>query len=218
MTAAKARAALAAHGVDLVNEHNGGRLLFRLFKEIPDAGRAYAHIQLHKVGAGNGEEAHAGLPGYRLGQQRLAGTRRAYQQHTLGDAGAQIDVFLRIFHELHDLLEFFLFLVRTGHIVKGNLPVLLAESPHLRGAELGHPIRPHATLRPHGHEVPHDAEQQRHHQVGQNDLQPVGGVRRRIAVRCDDPGGFLLLYQIVEITVKERIVMDPAAHRLLAVL
>ena len=97
MTAAQTGAALAAHGVDLVNEHNGGGLLFRLLKQVPDTAGTYAHIQFHKVGTGNRQEAHAGLAGHRLGKQRLAGTRRAHQQHALGDSGAQIDILLWIF-------------------------------------------------------------------------------------------------------------------------
>ena len=97
MTAAQTGAALTAHGVDLVNEHNGGGLLFRLLKQVPDTAGAYAHIQFHKVGTGNGQEAHAGLAGHRLGKQRLAGAWRAHQQHALGDSGAQIDILLWIF-------------------------------------------------------------------------------------------------------------------------
>ena len=72
VAAAQAGASLAAHGVDLVDEDDGGAVLLGLVEQVPDPAGAHAHIQLHKVRAGDGEEAHAGLPRHGLGKERLA--------------------------------------------------------------------------------------------------------------------------------------------------
>ena len=213
VSAAEACASLAAHGIDLVDEHNGRGLLFRLFKKVPDAACAHAHVQLHKVGAGNGQKAHAGLSGDSLGQQRLASARRAYQQYALGDSGAQVDILLGVLQKLHDLLKLRLFLIGAGHIVKRDLLILIVQRSDLCGAEFCHAVRPHAALRPDTHHVPHGAEHHRHHHVGQNDLQPIRSIRRGIAVGGQDARGLLLLYQIIEVIVKKGIVMDAAAGR-----
>ena len=85
VSAAQARAPLPAHRVDLVDEHDRRRVLFRLVKQVPDPRRAYAHIQLHKVRAGNGEEMDPRLSGHRFGNQGLTGAGRAHQQHALRD-------------------------------------------------------------------------------------------------------------------------------------
>ena len=81
---------MAAHGVDLVDEDDGGSVFLGLLKEIPDTGRADAHEHLHKVGAGNGEEGNPGLSCHRPGQQRFTGAGRAHQKHALGDPGPQL--------------------------------------------------------------------------------------------------------------------------------
>ena len=89
VTAAQAGAAVAADGVDLVDEDDAGGVLLALLEEVAHAAGADADEHLHEVGAGDGEERHAGLAGDGLGQQRLAGARRAHHQHALGDAAAR---------------------------------------------------------------------------------------------------------------------------------
>ena len=53
VSAAKARASAAAHGVDLVDEDDGGGDLLGLLEQVAHAARADADVQLHKVRAGN---------------------------------------------------------------------------------------------------------------------------------------------------------------------
>ena len=213
MAAAHAGAPLAAHGVDFVNEDNGGGGLLGLVKEVPDPGRAHAHVQLHKVGAGDGEEAHPGLPGHGLGKQGLARARRAHQQHALGDAGPQGDEPPGVPEELHNLLKLFLFLLRPGHVLKADLLVLLREDPGPGGAEAGHAVRPHAApLAPQQKQVAHAADQRRRQKEGQQNLQPVRRVVLLVVVGGDDPPGGLLLHQLAEAVVKQVEVVELIAQ------
>ena len=85
--AAEAGAAVAADRVDLVDEDDAGRVGLALLEEVADPARAHAHEHLHEVGARHREERAAGLTGHRLGQQGLAGARRAHQQRALRAAG-----------------------------------------------------------------------------------------------------------------------------------
>ena len=67
VTASQAGAPLAAYGVNLVDEHNGGGLFLGLVKQVPDTGGAHAHIEFHKIGTGDGQELYSGLSGHRPG-------------------------------------------------------------------------------------------------------------------------------------------------------
>ncbi len=142
VSAAQAGAALAAHGVDLVDKDDGGGLLLGLVKQVPDPAGAHAHVQLHKVGARDGQEVDPGLARHRLGDQRLAGARRAHQQHALGDAGAQGGKLLGVPEKLHDLLQLLLLLVRPGHVVEGDLLALVGQGAGAGVAEAGGPGPP----------------------------------------------------------------------------
>ena len=95
VSAAQAGAAMAADGVDLVDEDDAGRVLLALHEQIAHARGADADEHLDEVGAADGEERHAGLAGDGARQQRLAGARRADQQHALGDAAAELGELLR---------------------------------------------------------------------------------------------------------------------------
>ena len=63
MTAAQTGAALAAYGIDLIDEDDGRGYPLGLIKEITDTAGTYAHIQFHKIGTGNGQKLHIGLTG-----------------------------------------------------------------------------------------------------------------------------------------------------------
>ena len=87
--AAQAGAALAADRVDLVHEDDAGRVALGLVEEVADAAGADADEHLDELGAGDREEGHAGLAGHGSGEQRLAGARRADEQHAARDARAR---------------------------------------------------------------------------------------------------------------------------------
>ena len=104
VAAAEAGAAMAADGVDFVDEDDAGRVLLALLEHVAHAAGADADEHLDEVGAGDGEEGHVGFAGDGARQQRLAGAGRADQQHALGDLAAQALELLRVLQELDDLL------------------------------------------------------------------------------------------------------------------
>ena len=124
MAAAEAAASLPADGVDLVDEDDGGGRLLGLFKQIAHSARADADVELHKVGAGDGQKLHARFARDGLGKQGLAGARRADEQHALRDARAHGGIGLGVLEEIDDLGQLLLLLVAAGDVVEG-LPVQL---------------------------------------------------------------------------------------------
>ena len=199
MTAAQPCASLTAHSVDLVDEDDGGSHLLGLIEKVTHAAGADAHIQFHEVGAGNGEELHPGLPRHCFGQQGLAGSRRADQQHALGDAGAQLHIALRVLHEFHDFLEFFLFLVLAGYVRKSNLLVRSADAGACFAEAHGGFIAAHAPVH---HGKPQHAEDDHDKQIGQ-EAEPPGHLPAHvIVVFDDDPVMPLLIDQLMEVLIK----------------
>ena len=108
VAAAEARAAMAADRVDFVDEDDAGRILLRLLEHVAHAARADADEHLDEVRARDGEERHVRLARDGARGQRLAGARRADQQHAARNTSAELLELLRIAQELHDLLQVFL--------------------------------------------------------------------------------------------------------------
>ena len=109
--AAEPGAAVPADRVDLVDEDDAGRVRLALLEEVAHPAGADAHEHLDEVRARHREEGTPGLAGHRLGEQRLAGARRAHQQRALGQPAAEPGELLRVLQELDDLLELDLGLV-----------------------------------------------------------------------------------------------------------
>ena len=155
--AAETSAALAADCIDLIDEHNRRGIFLGLLKQVAHAGCAHTDIQLDKVRARDRQEGYARLTRDRAGDQGFTGARRADQQHTLGDARADLHKLLRVFEELDDLLQLRFFFVCTGHIVKRDLALIILRKPRTRFAELHRP-RAATGLLVH-HKVPERDEQ-----------------------------------------------------------
>src|ERR1022692_2468498 len=144
VSAAQARAAMAADGVDFVDEDDAGSVLLALLEQVAHAAGAYAHEHLHEVRTGDGEERHAGLAGDGARQQRLAGAWRADQQHALGNTSAQLLKLLRLGQEFDDFLQLLLGLFHARDVPEGHLLLLwgmqaraaLAEAERLVAAAL----------------------------------------------------------------------------------
>src|SRR5439155_26228109 len=105
-----------ADRVDLIEEHEGGRLLLRLLEQLPNPGRAETDEHLDELGAAHEEERNVRLTGDRPCEQRLAAPRRTEQQHTLRDPTAEALILLRVLKELDDLLELLLRLVDASDV------------------------------------------------------------------------------------------------------
>ena len=120
VAAAEAGAALAADRVDLVDEDDARRVALGLVEQVADAARADADEHLDELGARDGEERHAGLAGDGPGHQRLAGARRADEQHAARDARAERVELLGVLQELDDFLELRLGLVDAGDVGEGH--------------------------------------------------------------------------------------------------
>ena len=84
-----AAAAGAADRVELVDEDDRRGGLLGLLEQVAHARGADADDHLDELRGGRREERHAGLARDRAGQQRLAGARRAGQQHAARDARAR---------------------------------------------------------------------------------------------------------------------------------
>ena len=119
LSRSEAGAALAPHGVDLIDKYDARAIALRLVEQVAHAAGAHAHKHLDELGAGDAEEGHARLARDGLGHERLACARGAYQQHALGNACAQCGEFLRLLEEFDDLLQLLFGLVGAGNIAKG---------------------------------------------------------------------------------------------------
>ena len=171
--AAQTGAAMAADGVDFVDEDDAGRVLLALLEQVAHAARAHAHEHLHEVRTGDGEERHVGFAGDRAGQQGLAGSRRSDQQHALRNAAAQLLELLRLAQELDDLLQFFLGLFHAGHVLERDLLLLRGVQPRAALAEAQRLVAAALHL-PH-HEDPEREQQDERHGIDE-DGDPTGVV------------------------------------------
>jgi len=104
IAAAKTGAAMTADRVNLVDEDNAGRVLFRLFEHVADARCADADKHLDEIGTGDREERHIGFAGDGARQKRFTGARRTDQQRAFRDLAAKALELHRVFQILDDFL------------------------------------------------------------------------------------------------------------------
>ena len=208
VSAAQTGAALAAHRVDLVDEHDSRSDLLGLLEQVAYAARADTHVQLHEIGAGDGQELHAGFAGDSLGQQCFAGARRADQQHALGDARAHVGVRFGILEVLHDLLELLFLLVGSRHVGEGLLVALLTAQPRARLGEFHHAAGAAALGRAH-HGVPQHAHHQEDDDIGDEGHPPGDLLRGRIIVFGQRPRFLLGADGLVQIGIENAERADP---------
>src|SRR5690606_33553144 len=114
------------HGVDLVDEHDGWRVLLRLGEQLAHAGRADPDEHLDELRRADAEERHARLAGDRAREQGLAGARRTHEQDPAWHFSTQPTKPLRLGQELHDLLQIALGRFETRDVVEGDLDGVVA--------------------------------------------------------------------------------------------
>ena len=160
-----------SNSVYLVDKDDTGRMLLCLLKQIPDTGSSHTHEHLHKIRTGQGEERHMGFSCHSLCKQCLSGTRRADQKRALGKLRSDLCILARIMKEIHDLLERFLGLFLSCHILKRHSGILLNVDLRLALAYI-HPH--HAASAAHAaHNQPKDCPKQ------QNRKQNVDNSRKQ---------------------------------------
>ena len=121
VAAERALHAHLAERVELVDEDDARRLGFGLLEQIADARGADADEHLDELRSAQAEERHVRFAGDGARQQRLAGARRADQQHALGNPAAEVRVLLRVLQELDDLLQLLFGLVDAGDVGEPHL-------------------------------------------------------------------------------------------------
>ena len=89
-------------------------------KDVAHAAGAHTDEHFDEVGAAHGEERHASLTGYSLGQERLTGSRRTNEQRALGYLSTQIGVFLWVLEEVDNLLHLLLGALLSSDILEGH--------------------------------------------------------------------------------------------------
>ena len=122
-------------GSDFVDEHDAGRVAFRLFEHVADAAGADADKHFDEVRTRDGEEGDACLTRDRAGQQRLAGAGRTDEQCALRNLAAEFREFGRVAQELDDFFQLFAGFVDPRDIVERDAALLFGEHLCARLAE-----------------------------------------------------------------------------------
>ena len=120
VTAAEPGPALAADGVDLINEDDAGRVLLGLVEQVADATRAHTDEHLDELRARDGEERHTRFARNRLAEQGFPGPGRTHEEHALGNARTQGNELFGVLEELDDLGELLFRFIDSGHVGKGD--------------------------------------------------------------------------------------------------
>ena len=118
-------AAGTSDGVDLVDEDDARCLLLGLVEKVAHAAGADADEHLHEIGSGDGEEGDVGLPRDRLRQQGLAGAGRADEEGAFRDLAAEGRILRGILEEVDDLHHFLLSPIQAGHVLEGDVDLIL---------------------------------------------------------------------------------------------
>ena len=135
VSAAESRAALAANGVNFVNEDDAGRVFFRFFKHIAHARGADANEHFHEIGAGDGEERHFRFARNGARQQRLAGTGRADHEQAARDLPAETAEFAGVAQKFDHFHHVRFRFVCPGDIGKGDFDFVFRDEAGAAFAE-----------------------------------------------------------------------------------
>ena len=115
-----------------------GAFCFGLREQIAHARRADADEHLDEFRSAQAEERHLGFAGHRAGEQRLAGSRRADQQHALRNLAAEVGELARGLQELDDLAQLLRRFIHARHILERRLDVVFRVDLRLAARERHH--------------------------------------------------------------------------------
>ena len=165
-----------SNGIHLVDKDNTGGIFLGLLKEVTNTGSSHTHEHLHKVRTGQGEKGNVGFSCHRFSQQGLSGSWRSHQKRSFGKLRPDGRVFCRIMQKIHHLLQGFLCLILSGHILKSDTRILL----HICfGPAFSHAAH-HASALVHSPDNPvhtHKQQNHRHKQGKQRKYQRACGIR-----------------------------------------
>jgi hypothetical protein len=160
VAAAHARAAMATHRVDFVDEDDARGLLLRRLEKIADARGTHADEHFDEVGAGDREERHTGFTGDRTGEEGLAAARRTHQKDAARDLAAEGGETVGFLEEFDDFGEFLLRFVRARDVVERHAGLVFADDLRLRTTEGKHVLALHARGAEHEEEDEEQDERQ----------------------------------------------------------
>ena len=149
VTAAHSGATVTAHGIDLVDEDDGGSGLLGLLKKVTNSRRTDTNKHLDKIGTRDGEEGNARLAGYGTRQKSLSGSGRTVEQNALRNTRPDGLELGGLSQEVFDFAQFFNGLVDTGDIVKRDRGCFFRDESGLGLAELHDAVSAAAHRRQH---------------------------------------------------------------------
>mmetsp|Transcript_81146 Transcript_81146/g.238450 ORF Transcript_81146/g.238450 Transcript_81146/m.238450 type:complete len:242 (-) Transcript_81146:145-870(-) len=122
---AKARTALTAHRVNLIDEYYAWSRLLGICEEVTHSSCADPSKDLHKLRSGYAEERHASLASHSLRQQGLSRPWRSNQKSPFWDLSAQVRVARCVLQEVDNFYEFLLGPIATGNVIEFDLSVAI---------------------------------------------------------------------------------------------
>ncbi|VFT73405.1 Uncharacterised protein [Klebsiella aerogenes] len=167
VTTAKARATLAADGVDFIDEDDARRCFLSLLEHVTHTRCTDTDEHFDEIRTGNCEERHFCFASDRFRQQRFTSTRRADHQDAFRDLTAQFLEAARLTQVFHQLTDFLFRFVTPGNVGKSGFDLVFRQHTGFAFAE-GHRALPAAALHLPHKEDP-DADQQQHWEPGDED-------------------------------------------------
>ena len=134
--AADAVPAVAAHGVNFVDEDEAWGVLLGFGEHVAHAAGADADEHFNEVRARDGVEGDAGFARDGARQQGLARAGRADHQHALGDGAAEVAELARVAQEFDDFPDFFLGFGDAGDVFEGDFVAARVNESRAAAGEL----------------------------------------------------------------------------------
>lgn len=120
MTTSDTRRTFFPDRIDLVDKYNTWSSFTSFLEEVTYTRSSYSNKHLDELRTRNREKWNITLPCDSTSKQSLSCTWRSLKQDTTRDFGSEIFILTRIFEKIHHFYEIGFFLLRSGHVLKGN--------------------------------------------------------------------------------------------------